>query len=207
MRLFILSDSPPEKDVQWSDEGIEASYKFIQKLWALNNKVINEINKNHTTNVGSHLEKITNKFVRDVTNNLENFSYNIVIANIHEMYSSLNKEINLEYKKEILIENYKKILACLMPIIPHLSSEALSNLENSKVTWPNYNDKILVEEKIIYVVQINGKKRALIKCQRETNEESLLKMIKEDNGLKKYLDNKVIKRKIFVPGKLINIII
>ena len=127
-------------------------------MWALNNKVINEINKNHTTNVGSHLEKITNKFVRDVTNNLENFSYNIVIANIHEMYSSLNKEINLEYKKEILIENYKKILACLMPIIPHLSSEALSNLENSKVTWPNYNDKILVEEKIIYVVQINGKK-------------------------------------------------
>ena len=62
-------------------------------------------------------------------------------------------------------------------------------------------------EKIIYVVQINGKKRALIKCQRESNEESLLKMIKEDNGLKKYLDNKVIKRKIFVPGKLINIII
>ena len=83
--------------------------------------MINEINKNHTTNVGSHLEKITNKFVRDVTNNLENFSYNIVIANIHEMYSSLNKEINLEYKKEILIENYKKILACLMPIIPHLA--------------------------------------------------------------------------------------
>ena len=207
VRLFILSDSPPEKDVQWSDEGIEASYKFIQKLWALHNKVTNEINKDHKGNKGVHLEKITNKFVRDVTNNLENFSYNIVIANIHEMYSSLNKEINLEYKKETLIENYKKILACLMPIIPHLTSEAFSYLETSKITWPNYDDKFLAEERIIYVIQINGKKRALIKCQRETNEESLLEMIKGDKSLKKYLDNKIVKRKIFVPGKLINIII
>ncbi len=207
VRLFILSDSPPEKDVQWSDEGIEAAYKFIQKLWSLHKKIINKIKKSHIGNKENNLEKITNKFIRDVTNNLENFSYNIVIANIHEMYSSLNKEMNLEYKKETLVENYKKILTCLMPVIPHLSSEAFSDLETSETTWPNYDDKFLIEDKIVYVVQINGKKRALIKCQRETDEESLLKIIREDISLKKYLDNKIIKRKIFVPGKLINIII
>ena len=74
------------------------------------------------------------------------------------MYSSLNKEINFEYTKEILEENYKKILTCLIPIIPHLANEAFSSLEADKIHWPSYSDKFLIEDKILYVVQINGKK-------------------------------------------------
>ena len=93
VRLFILSDSPPEKDVQWSDEGIKSSYKFIQKLWVLNQKIIEEINKNHPHNSSSDLEKITNKFIKEITHNIENFSYNKIIANLHEIYSALNKII------------------------------------------------------------------------------------------------------------------
>ena len=90
-RLFILSDSPPEKDVQWSEEGIASSFKFIQKLWNLNLKFKDEIKKNHSNDVDNDLEKSMNIFVRNVTNNLENFSYNKIIANIHEAHSSLTK--------------------------------------------------------------------------------------------------------------------
>jgi leucyl-tRNA synthetase len=110
VRLFILSDSPPEKDVQWSDEGIKSSYKFIQKLWVLNRKIIEEIKANHRSNSNNDLEKITNKFLKEVTQNIESFAYNKIIANFHEIYSSLNKVILNKIEKEKLVENYKKIL-------------------------------------------------------------------------------------------------
>ena len=86
-RLFILSDSPPEKDVQWSDEGINSSYKFIQKLWNLNQKILEEILKNHKKDNMKKLKNIQINFKKNVTDNLENFSYNKIIANLHEMYS------------------------------------------------------------------------------------------------------------------------
>ena len=108
VRLFILSDSPPEKDVQWSDEGIEASYKFILKLWSLHNKILQNIKKNYHDNQSDNLIKITNKFIKDITNNLNKFSYNIVVANIYKIYSELNKELNFKHKKETLENNYKK---------------------------------------------------------------------------------------------------
>ena len=98
--------------MQWSDEGIEAAYKFIQKLWALNKKILDQINENYTTNEGKNLEKITNKFIKKISNNLDNFNYNIVVANIHELYGLLNKEINFKYTKKTLTENYKKIIYC-----------------------------------------------------------------------------------------------
>ena len=73
VRLFILSDSPPEKDVQWSEQGIASSLKFIQKLWNLNIKFINEIKKNNSKNSDDEIEKFTNKFIKKITNDLENF--------------------------------------------------------------------------------------------------------------------------------------
>ena len=87
-RLFILSDSPPEKDIQWSEEGITSSFKFIQKLWNLNSKILEEIKKNHTEDTDENFEKYTNKYLKMITKNLENFSYNKIIANLYEMYST-----------------------------------------------------------------------------------------------------------------------
>ena len=107
-RLFILSDSPPEKDVQWSEEGISSSFKFIQKLWNLNLKILDECKKDHLKDTDNEIKKYTNKFLRDVTKNLEDFSYNKIIANMYEMYSFLNKQLNKTYKKITLIENYEK---------------------------------------------------------------------------------------------------
>ena len=82
VRLFILSDSPPEKDVQWSEEGIAASHKFIQKLWNLHSKIMEEIGKDHSENAGEELSKFTNKFIKKISTNLENFSYNIIYTRL-----------------------------------------------------------------------------------------------------------------------------
>ena len=206
-RLFILSDSPPEKDVQWSEEGIASSYKFIQKLWILNLKIFEEIKKNHTKDSDKELDKETNKFLKKITDNLENFSYNKIVANLHEIYGFLNKKIESKYSSKTLILNYEKILIAVMPIIPHFSSECLRSLNSADIKWPSYDVSFLKEEKINLVVQINGKKRALLKLMPNIKEDELFEIIVNDETLKKYLDNKTIKRKIFIKDKLFNIIV
>ena len=208
VRLFIISDSPPEKDVQWSDEGIAASFKFIQKLWNLHFNLLNQIKLNHSSNSSNNLEKITNIFIDSVTKNLTNFSYNKIVANFHELHSALFKELKNEYTKSSLVENYSKILITMSPIIPHFANECLKilgNNDNSK--WPISIKELLVENSVNYVIQINGKKRAVITSIRDTSEKDLFDLIKNNPATKKYIENKVIKKSFFIPNKLINIIL
>ena len=206
-RLFILSDSPPEKDVQWSEEGISASFKFIQKLWNLHSKTMEEINKDFPKDIDEELTKFTNKFIKKISNNLDSFSYNIIIANLHEMYSFMIKEINKGYKSKTIKENYEKILTTMMPIIPHFSSECLNILSiTDKVTWPTYDESQLEENTNIIVVQINGKKRGIIDTKKDINEDDLIKLISNDEKITKHFDKNKIKKKIYIKNKLINII-
>ena len=207
-RLFILSDSPPEKDVQWSDEGIASTHKFIQKLWNLNLKIQEEIKKNHKKTENDKITKYTNQFIKKVTQNLNTFSYNIIVASLYEMYSFLYKEINSIYSKQLLIENYRKILTILIPVLPHFAYECLNSINELKnIQWPIYDEKLLIEEYVNIVVQVNGKKRGLIKLKRGTKEDEILKEMYQDLNISKYLNNNKIKKKIFIPNKLINIII
>ncbi len=206
-RLFILSDSPPEKDVQWSDEGIISSFKFIQKLWNLNQKILKKIEFSYTKDDDDEMTKITNKYLKNVTLNLETFSYNKIIANMYEIYSSLNKLTDKHYTKKTIIKNYEKILVSMMPVIPHFSNECLTLIGAKNFVWPKYNEKILEEDVINVVIQINGKKRGVIKTKRNVNEENILKMLIEDEKINKYLKQAEIKRKIYIKNKIMNIII
>ena len=209
VRLFILSDSPPEKDVQWSDEGMKSSFKFVQKLWILHQKIIEEIELDHPSNSTTDLEKITNQFIKNVTTNIENFSYNKIVANFHETYSALNKIIFNKIEKKKLIENYKKILSIMSPVIPHFANECMEmlNIKEDEVSWPKANEIYLKEDTIKFVVQINGKTRKIIDSQKDTSEEELLLKIQTDVKLNNYLKTGSIQKKIFIPNKLINIII
>ena len=208
VRLFILSDSPPEKDVQWSDEGIAASHKFVQKLWGLNSNILEEIKKNHKKDTDEKLHKITNNFINKVTNNLSKFSYNKIIANFYEIYSDLNEIFNKEYSSKTISENYTKILICMLPVIPHYANECIELLKkDGEIHWPDVDQNILKEEIINYVVQINGKKRGLIKSNLNITEKDLLNLINKNPEIKKYLEGNAIKKRIFIPNKLINIII
>ncbi len=206
-RLFILSDSPPEKDVQWSEEGIISSFKFIQKLWNLNSKILDEINKNNKEDIDEELTRGTNKFLKKVNDNLESFSYNKIIANLHEIYSFLINKIKKKYSKKTLTENYQKILIAIMPVLPHFSNECLELINAKEIKWPKYDETLLIQDRVNIVVQINGKKRELINTSPNISEENLFEIINKNETLKKYLNNKNIKRKIYIKDKLINIII
>ena len=208
VRLFILSDSPPEKDIQWSDQGMLSSFKFIQKLWNLHLKFVNKIKINAKENKKNNLDKITNLFIKNVSDNLKIFAYNKIIANLHEAYNQLISEIDNEYKSITLIENYKKILIVMMPIIPHFANECYEQVGGSiNINWPEVNENVLTKKNTTYVIQINGKKRAIIEGKNDMTEEELSKRLKDTFELNKYLKDKKIKKKIFVPNKLINIIV
>jgi len=208
VRLFILSDSPPEKDIQWSEDGIIASYKFIQKLWKLHLKIFDKIKLDHKNDIDKNIDKITNIFLKNVSDNLVNFSYNKIIANLHETYNQLFSEINKEYSSQTLINNYKKILIVMIPIIPHFANECLETInDNTNIAWPDIDESLLIEENINYVVQINGKKRAIIQGKTDLSETELFEQLKNNLSINRYIKDKQIKKKIFVPNKLINIIV
>ena len=207
-RLFILSDSPPEKDVQWSDEGITSAHKFIQKLWMLNQKFMNNISMDHKVDASINLSKYTNQYLKKITDSLSNFSYNVLIAGLHEMYSFINKELDNIYTSKTLKENYNKILITMMPIIPHFASECLE-MNNFKIKniWPIIEEKFLIEENIKIAIQFNGKMRGLLEIKTDTQEDDVLTRIKKDKNLSKYLNNQKHKKIIFIKNKIMNIIL
>ncbi len=207
VRLFILSDSPPEKDIQWSEQGMIASYKFIQKLWGLHEKIVIAINKNIKGDK-YEINKYTNQLIHKVNGNLERFNYNVIIANMYETYNFLNKKIDEKIDSKELKENYKKILTIMSPIIPHFTSECLGELNlKTQQDWPEVNKKFLEEGNVNFVIQINGKKRGILSVEKDISEDKLLKEIKDSKILNKFLLNKKILKSFFVKNKLINILL
>jgi len=209
VRLFILSDSPPEKDVQWSTQGMSASFKFINKLWNLQQKIVLKAKDNNIeSDTNLQISKFTNKMIDKITRGLERFHYNGIIANLYETYNFFSKEIEKPIDGKNLIKNYKKILYILMPIIPHFASECLKNIDNKdELIWPKADKKFLSEDNLEIVVQINGKKKTTVNCFENINEEQLIKKIKELDISKKIFQGKEIKRSIFIKNKLINLIV
>ena len=211
VRLFILSDSPPEKDVQWSEQGMNASHKFIQKFWSLHEKIkifyILE-KSNESSFIDKDLNDFTNQMINKINLNLENFRYNVIIANLHEIYNFLIKKINNKDNIKNLIQNYVKILSIMMPIIPHFASECLSQINyKENIVWPEVDIQNLKTEKNLIVIQINGKKRGIIEALKDVEEEDLITKVKTNRELEKFFNDKQIFKTIYIKNKLINIII
>ena len=210
VRLFILSDSPPEKDVQWSEQGMVASYKFIQKFWSLHKKIIlKKLNKEKTSDVlnESFLE-FTNQIINKINISLNKFSYNVIVANLHEIYNFLQKRVENENIDKDFINNYIKILKIMIPITPHLSMECLSEVSADKTfSWPEVDKKYLQNKSYNIVVQVNGKKRGLISSESSLSEKDLIEKIEKTKELQKFIDGKDIIKSIFIKDKLINLII
>jgi leucyl-tRNA synthetase len=208
VRFFILSDSPPEKDVQWSDDGISAAFKFIQKFWLLHDKAMSFLkNDNVSEKENANLNVFTNNLIFNVNNNLEKFSYNKIIANFHETYNFLSKCCVNNVSKNFK-ENYAKILKLFLPVLPHLASECLSQLdENEEIIWPAVDNQYLKSKKIKIVIQINGKKRSLIETEESLSEKEIIEKVKTQNDLANHLNNKDIFKVIYVKNKIINLIV
>ena len=209
VRLFILSDSPPEKDVQWSDQGMVASYKFIQKFWILHKKItLKSQQKKEAQIFNETIEEFANQIINKINVSLNKFSYNVIVANLHEIYTFFNKTLEEKTLSENLITNYIKILTIMLPITPHLASECLEEITTNKTYfWPEIKDKYLQSNHCKIVVQINGKKRGLILMKKDVKESSLIDKIKKTKELQKFIEEEIIIKTIYIKDKLINFIL
>ena len=214
VRFFILSDSPPEKDVQWSEQGMLAAYKFIQKFWLLHQNIKEKIFAKKITlnskknSIEEELEEFTNELIDKVTKNLESFQYNVLIANYHEIYNRLSKIKVNEISSKILLDNYLKILTILSPVAPHFSSECIDELKMKiDPNWPTVDKNVIQKKVSNVVIQINGKKRGIITCDINTDESKILEIIKSQKQYEVYIKDKTIKKTIYVKDRLINLII
>jgi leucyl-tRNA synthetase len=207
VRLFILSDSPPEKDVQWSENGMSSAYKYVQKFWFMNEK-ITSILKGNKLNLNKELEIFTNHSINKINFALEKFRYNVIIAVFHEIYSFFNNLVEEEKNYSNLEDNYKKILIVMMPVIPHIANECLEKInKEQKVTWPSVQKEFIEEDVTKIVIQVNGKKRSIISVEKNLDEKNILKKIIQDKLVDKYIQNKKIFKTIYIKDKIINIII
>ena len=209
VRLFILSDSPPEKDVQWSEQGMIASYKFVQKLWVLHQKIKERITACQNSNEDSEkISEFTNQLVEKITHNLEKFNYNVIVANLHEMYNFMNKFIDNFNNGKKLKENYTKILYLLSPVLPHFSSECIEDMgiKNEK-KWPKADPKYLKKDNIEIVIQVNGKKRTTINVNMGLEEAQIVLMAQKSPYFESNYKDKKIEKSIYVKDRLLNLII
>ena len=205
IRWFMLSDSPPERDVQWSLEGVSAAFKFIQKLWKLNNEILNK-KDSPSKSEDIFLQKSVNKTIYNVTKNLENFRYNVVIANIHEIYNLFNQHVvNNKTSNQTLKNGWEKITMLLIPLVPHLAHECCEKM-NKKFYWPEYNKKLLKEESCKIVVQVDGKKRGILEIPINSEEKKVIKKSKEIDNVLKYVETVTLIKNIYIKNKLVNFI-
>ena len=209
VRWFILSDSPPERDVQWSTAGVSASHKFIQRVWSLNQKVLN---RNQTKNDDEKTFALKfNEYVFKITELIEKFQLNVAIAKIYEITSLFEDYVEKKISNEKFLNYQIQFIKMLLPFAPHLSCECLSKLEGKdfygEIKWPKGSKSLLEKQEVTLVVQINGKKRGLMVTKKDLSEKDALIEAKKIENIKKNLKDKKIVKNIFVKNKIINFII
>jgi len=208
-RWFILSDSPPDRDIQWSDEGISGAFKYIQKIWRTKEEIFNY--KNKTTSNAEVLKEF-NKLIHEITNLIEKLQMNVVIAKLYSFLNLINEAIENKKTNSDDIKNiFIKYLIIISAFIPHIANECYSNITGKddlyNQTWPKFDSKLLkADKKFIIVVQIDGKKRALIEADANDNEENILNKSLKIKNIETILSSKKIKNKIYVKNKILNIV-
>ena len=208
VRWFILSDSPPDKDVQWSNQGVNASHKFLQKIWNLNLLIKDHSNKKISKKVEDAFNDEFNSYVLKITNLIENFQLNVVVANVYEIYHLFNKYLVKEVGSECLKKNLVNFMKIIIPFVPHLANECLQKLNETEINaWPKIDKKSIKKQLIKMAVQINGKTRDVIEVEENLSEEKIILINKKNAKINKNLAEKNVKKVIFVKNKIINYLV
>ena len=196
-RIFMISDSPPDRELEWTDEGIQSSKNLVNRLERYFHQ--------EKTDLTEDTLKVTERFVHEIEKNILNFSLNKCVANIYTLLNFLEK--NKIYLGENEIS--KKILVCLFPIIPRMSSllsKKIFNIEISAYQWPEINKNLIEENEINLPIQIKGKLISTINTKKGYKEKDLLEKIYMIEKIKNKITGKKIVRIINVQDKFINII-
>jgi leucyl-tRNA synthetase len=206
VRWFILSDSPPEKDVQWSNQGVNAAYKFLQKIFNLTNLIIDREDRNGEEDL--ELDYKINQYVFKISSQIETFGLNVAVANVYSNYNLFFQYINKKISNKCLTKNFSKFLKTLIPFVPHIAYECLEQIKETNTDeWPKIKKNLKVEEKVRLAIQINGKTKKVIEVDKDIDENKALNECLKDKKISEQINEKKIIKTIFVKNKVINYLI
>jgi len=222
VRLFMLFAAPPQRDLDWSDKGVEGSFRFVNRVWRIVNKYADLYNKDLTINndsLSDPLKKLRielHRTVKIVTYDVEErMQYNTAIARMMELTNALyhvdDKEFQTDDGKAVISEVLGAFIPMLSPFIPHAAEEMWGILGNTtsliNESWPTFIEELTKKDEVEVVFQVNGKIRSKAQVSSETSKDELEKMAKDDDRIKEHIDGKDVVKVIVVPGKLVNIVV
>ncbi len=211
-RWFVLSDSPPERDFEWTDAGVRGAWGSIQKLWALVEAVPAADDGPATTGEPLDLRRLAHRTVRDVTHGIEKFHFNVGIARMNELGNALRKAEQstapgMATARREALRLFAQIAA---PFAPHLAEECWALLGGTDMVatakWPTPDPALLVSDTVTLPVQINGKKRAEITVAAGADPAAVEAAAREDDAVKQHLSGLTVRKVIVVPGRIVNIV-
>ncbi|MBM4349527.1 MAG: leucine--tRNA ligase [Deltaproteobacteria bacterium] len=220
-RIFCLFASPPEKDLDWSDQGVDGSFRFLNRVWRLFFEQAPRLQNVAPLPFGAPVEgdakplrQKIHKTVKKVTEDIERFHFNTGISAImelvNEIYASEMKDRDDEISRRMMKEAIETTVILLSPFVPHFADElweALGNKESViKRAWPDYDPEAVLEDEVLIVVQVNGKVRDRITVPASYGEEEIKAWALKSERIQKLVEGKAIKRVILVPQKLVNIV-
>ena len=206
VRWFILSDSPPEKDILWSNQGVSAAHKFLQKIYNLNIQVINR--KENKSTKDKEFESTISNYILKITKLINNLQLNVVVANIYEIYNFMNQSLKKEISTKCFRKSLIDLMKILIPFTPHLSHECLELLDEKNIDkWPVIDEESINNQKIKIAIQINGKTREVLEVIKDLSKKDAIIYSKKNEKIKKHLLDKKIIKTIFVKNRIINYLI
>ena len=206
-RWFVLSDSPPERDVEWTAAGAEAAFKHLGRVWALSEKIA-DMPKDAAGSGDQDLLRAMHRAIVDVTNGIESFGFNAAIAKLYAFTNTLAKSnASAAAQREAILT-----LAQLMsPMTPHLAEEIWARQGGSGLVatapWPKADEAMLVSDTVTLPIQINGKRRSELTVAKDMPQQEVEKLVLADEAVAKALEGRAPRKLIVVPGRIVNVVI
>jgi len=224
VRMFCLFASPPERDLEWSDQGVEGSFRFLNRVWRLVSDTLENL-KNAETYDGKKdlsgelrgLHNKTHQTIKKVSNDIEDrFHFNTAISAIMELVNEVNRLLNNENKKDdrfwsVIREAVEHTIVLLSPVVPHITEQLWRMIGREgyllNIPWPRYRADALEVENLLIVIQVNGKVRSRVEVPADSPQEEIQNRALEDERVRKFVGDKEIKKIIVVKNKLVNIVV
>ena len=205
VRFFMLSDSPPERDLPWSEAGIEGSWRFVQRLWRLFIAVAD--NSGAVGDEDKALRRKLHQTIAGVAGDVEALSFNKAVAKIFELVNLIEKS-GPSADRTIAIKSLARIVA---PMVPHIAEEAWALFGETGLIadapWPEVDESLLIEDEVTIAIQVRGKLRDTITVAKGSSKEHLEELALASEKVQRSLDGAEVKKVIVVPDRLVNIVI
>lgn len=220
-RLFILFAAPPERELEWSDQGVEGSFRFLNRIWrivqafeAVLAQKVTEYDHSNLSEADKDLRRVLHSSIKKVTNDIETrFNFNTAISTMMELVNALYayKEAAKEPNSGLIYEAISDLIKMMSPFVPHITEELWRGAidANSSVheqSWPECDEEALKVDNVEIVLQVNGKVRGRLTVPAEATKEELEKIAMADANVQAHIGDATVRKVICVPGRLVNIV-